>query len=145
MKYHFKIHKAKKGYWAECLELKGCVTQADLMIELRASMKEALNLWLDEPDHNDFMPPFPQKRTLSKNVVAVDVDPRIALAITLRHLRHSKHLTQKQVAEALGMRNLYTYQRLESSKTANPELVTLSRLKAVFPELNLDDIVGSVR
>lgn len=142
MKYHFKIHKSKKGYWAECLELEGCVTQADSMIELRANMKEALNLWLDEPDQHDFMPPFPQKRALSKNVVAVDVDPRIALAITLRHLRQSKHLTQKQVAEAMGMRNLYTYQRLESSRTANPELITLARLKVVFPELNLNDIAG---
>jgi predicted RNase H-like HicB family nuclease len=29
MKYHFKIHREKAGFWAECLELDGCVTQAD--------------------------------------------------------------------------------------------------------------------
>ncbi len=27
MKYHFKIHKEGKGFWAECLELEGCITQ----------------------------------------------------------------------------------------------------------------------
>ena len=34
MKYHFKIHKEKGGFWAECLELVGCSTQADTKDEL---------------------------------------------------------------------------------------------------------------
>ena len=29
MKYHFKVHKGGKGYWAECIELVGCITEAD--------------------------------------------------------------------------------------------------------------------
>ncbi len=29
MKYHFLIHKNKDGIWAECLELKGCITQSE--------------------------------------------------------------------------------------------------------------------
>lgn len=45
--YHFKIHKEDHGYWAQCIELPGCVTQGDSMKELRTNMQEALNLYLD--------------------------------------------------------------------------------------------------
>ena len=40
MFYNFKIHKEKKGFWAECLELKGCVTQADTYHALLKNMEE---------------------------------------------------------------------------------------------------------
>lgn len=49
MKYHFKIHKEGKGYWAQCIELEGCITQADSRKELKKRMQEALNLYIDEP------------------------------------------------------------------------------------------------
>lgn len=51
-------------------------------------------------------------------------------------------MTQKEAARLLGMKNIYSYQRLESGKTANPELLTLVRIKQVFPEIDLDDVVG---
>ena len=49
MKYHFKVHKEKKGFWAQCIELAGCVTEADSMEELQKNMQEALNLYVEEP------------------------------------------------------------------------------------------------
>jgi len=54
-KFNFKIHKEKDGYSAQCIELPGCVTQADTMKELRKNMKEALNLILEDeiPDLKD--------------------------------------------------------------------------------------------
>jgi antitoxin HicB len=42
MKYHFKIHKEGKGFWAECIELSGCFTEADSKEELRKNMHEIL-------------------------------------------------------------------------------------------------------
>ena len=39
-----------------------------------------------------------------------------------------------------GMNNIYSYQRLESPKKANPSLLTLNKIKKIFPELNLDMI-----
>jgi antitoxin HicB len=51
-------------------------------------------------------------------------------------------MNQKEAARLLGMKNIYSYQRLESGKTANPELLTLVRIKQVFPEIDLDDVVG---
>ncbi len=46
--------------------------------------------------------------------------------------RIRNHLTQSQVAKRLGFKNLYSYQRLESSKTANPSLLTIALLKSIF-------------
>lgn len=51
-------------------------------------------------------------------------------------------MTQREAAKLLGMKNIYSYQRLESGKTANPELLTLVKIKKVFPEIDLDDVVG---
>ncbi len=50
MKYHFKICKEKKGFSAQCMELKGCITEGDSLKELFKNMKEALNLYIQEPE-----------------------------------------------------------------------------------------------
>ena len=47
MKYHFKVHKEEKGFWAECIELEGCCTQGDSKEELIENMKDALSIYLD--------------------------------------------------------------------------------------------------
>jgi len=142
MKYHFKIHKEKKGFWAECLELNGCVTQGSSMEALHKNMEEALNLYLDEPEDSKVVLPLPKKKCGGWNVVQVSVDPNIAFAFYLRQLRLKEKLTQQQVAKKLGIKNIYSYQRLESSSTANPALSTLERLKKIFPQLRIDEILA---
>ena len=47
-------------------------------------------------------------------------------------------MSQKEVANMIGLKNIYSYQRLESPKSANPALVTIAKIKQVFPELKLD-------
>ena len=54
MKYRFKIHSEEKGYWAECIELKGCITQGDSLEELHQNIREALQLYLEEPEGPQF-------------------------------------------------------------------------------------------
>ncbi len=49
MKYHFRIHE-ENGFWAECIELSGCFTQADTIEELYDNMYEALKLYLEETE-----------------------------------------------------------------------------------------------
>ena len=44
----FKIHKEDNGYWAECIGLEGCDTQADTLEELNSNIKEALSLYWEE-------------------------------------------------------------------------------------------------
>ena len=141
MKYHFKVHKEKKGYWADCIELEGCQTQADSLVQLQSNMEKALNLFLEEPEDSKTTFPFPKKVAKGSNIVSIPVNPRVAFAFYLRSLRLKYKLTQKEAAKRLGMLRVYSYQRLESSKTANPELNTLAKLKSVFPEFNLQMII----
>ena len=138
MKYHFKIHHDGEGYWSECVELKGCVSQGKTRDELLHNLQEALNLYLDEPEDSRVIFPLPRRRVAGRNIITMPVDPHIALAFLVRRERLQRKWTQKQTAEQLGM-PLYSYQRLESSTTANPEWKTLIRLCTVFPTLRLSD------
>lgn len=137
MKYHFKIHKEGSGYWGECLELTGCVSQGKSLDDLEKNLKEALDLYLDEPEDSRVIFPMPKKTVRGKSVIDVEVDPQIALAFLLRTERLRKKWTQRVTAQHLGI-PLYSYQKLESSKTANPEWKTLIKLRRVFPQLNLN-------
>lgn len=136
MEYHFKMHKEDGGYWAECVELAGCVTQGDDLAELKKNMQEVLDLYLDEPEDSQVIFSLPRKRLLGRNIAKVTVDPQIALAMLVRTERIKNKLTQKEVASRLGV-PLYSYQRLEHSETANPEWKTLVKLLRLFPRLDL--------
>jgi antitoxin HicB len=142
MKYHFKYTKEGAMYWAKCVELDGCFTQGKTLDELKRNMREALNLHLDEPSNSktSFQPP--KKAVKGRNIIQVPVDPKIAFALRLRLSRAARGFTQKETAKRLGFKNLFSYQRLESSKTANPELMTLAKIKELFPEFDLDEVVG---
>jgi predicted RNase H-like HicB family nuclease/DNA-binding XRE family transcriptional regulator len=137
MKYHFKIHTEKKGFWAECLELEGCNTQADSREELYKNCAEALNLFLEEPADSKMVFPVPDDSLDSKrNVIKIPVEPEIALAVLLRNHRLNSRMTQKQAAEMLGMKNIYSYQRLE--KKSNPTLSIINKIHAIFPDITLN-------
>jgi len=140
MKYHFKIHKEGSGYCAESVELCGCRTEADSMEELKVNMHEALNLYLEEPDDSRMEIVLPQNGLKGRNIVEVAVEPNIAFAVYLKYLRKQRRLTQKQVAEKLNLKNLYSYQRLESGK-ANPTLETIVMVHSLFPEMDLGAIL----
>lgn len=143
MRYHFRIHREKKGFWAECVELEGCRTQAQSESKLSRNMQEVLNLFLSEPPTSKVVFPPPKKRVVGKNIVKVPVQPRVALAFSLRRSRLEQGLTQSQAAKKLGLSGLYSYQRLENSKTANPEFETIIRIKRAFPELDIDELLAA--
>jgi predicted RNase H-like HicB family nuclease len=45
------IHKAKEGgFWAEVPSLPGCLTQGETLDELKANLREAIELWLSVDD-----------------------------------------------------------------------------------------------
>jgi len=138
--YHFNVHEDEKGFWAECVELSGCVTQAESFDELEIQCKEALNLYLEEPKDSKMVFPLPNESLDSdKTLIKAEVDPEIALAVLLRFYRFNSKLTQKQMAEMLGMKNLYSYQRLE--KRSNPTLSIIKKIHTVFPEIRIEKIV----
>jgi len=142
MEYHFKVHRDKdQGFWAECLEIPSAKTQGDDKDLLKKNMEEVLNLVLDDPEQKESLPPFPRKIKKSKNIVKVKVDPRISFSLIIKRERLKKNLTQKEVADKLGLKNIYSYQRLESAKTSNPQLTTIDKLKKIFPNIKLEEVV----
>jgi predicted RNase H-like HicB family nuclease len=137
MNYHFVIHKEDTGYWAECCELGACLTQGETMEELYKSCEEALNLYLEEPNNSQIVFPLPDEALDNqKDLIKIMVEPEITLAVLLRNYRINANKTQKQVAEMLGMRNIYSYQRLE--KKSNPTLNIIKKIHTVFPEIKLN-------
>ncbi len=141
MKYHFKVHKEGKGYWAECIELKGCSTQGNSLAELQKNMRESLHLYLDEPESSKVIVPLPKPMARSKNIAEIQVDPHVAFATVLRRERLRRGMTQQKVAKELQV-GLYSYQRLESSRTANPRLATIVKLRKLFPTLPLEKVAS---
>lgn len=140
MRYHFKVHKEKEGFWAECIELPGCVTQAPTKEELDLNMQEALNLYLEEVEDYEYLAPLPKASIKeSRNVIEVPVDPSVALAFSIRYQRIKQGLTQREAADQLGMKAIYSYQRLE--KRCNPTLDLIYKLVLLFPALSLDKIL----
>jgi len=142
MKYHFRVTKEGEGYVAYCVELNGCQTQADTRKELIPNMKEALNLYLNEPADSKEIFPLPDNKIKGKNIVEIECAVKVAFAMLLRQARLGSKLSQKKVAEKMGYKNTFSYQKLEDSKTANPTLVTISKVKKVFPKLSLERILS---
>jgi predicted RNase H-like HicB family nuclease/DNA-binding XRE family transcriptional regulator len=138
MKYHFRIHKEDDGFWAQCIELIGCITQADSREELDSNMQEALNLFIEEPDSSQDVANLPDESIAPDfNIVEVSLDPAIAFSFLMRYYRIKLGMTQTEVAKKMGFHTLYSYQRLEAGK-CNPSLRMLARIKEVFPEFSID-------
>jgi predicted RNase H-like HicB family nuclease/DNA-binding XRE family transcriptional regulator len=137
MKYNFRVYDENTILWAECAELPGCNTQGKNLEELKQNAFDALNLYLDEPQESNLIFPLPKKGVRKgENSFEVQVEPQIAFSILLRHLRISRGLTQKAMAERLGIVNLYSYQRLE--KKANPTIGTIQKIKEALPEFPVE-------
>jgi predicted RNase H-like HicB family nuclease len=115
------MHNEKTGFWAECLELNGCITQADTQEDLYKNCEEALNLFLEEPNDSKIIFPLSDNSLDAKEDIKIQVEPEIALAVLLRNYRLNSNMTQKQIVEMLGMKSIYSYQRLE--KRSNPALI----------------------
>jgi antitoxin HicB len=142
MKYHFKVHKEAKYYWAQCLELEGCITQAKDLEELSDNMREALNLYVQESEDSKDLAALPDESIRkSKNIVEVALDPEIAFSFMVRYYRIKHGMTQKEAAKEMGFDTIYSYQRLEA-KRCNPSLKIISKIKKIFPDFSIDYAVS---
>ncbi len=138
MKYHFKVHKEGKHFWTQCIELEGCVTQAENMKTLLENMQEVLNLYVQEPEDSTDLAVLPDESIRkSKNIVEVALDPEIAFSFMVRYHRLKHGMTQKKAAKEMGFDTIYSYQRLEA-KRCNPSLKILSKVKKLFPDFSID-------
>ena len=138
MKYHFKVRKEGKFYWAQCVELEGCFTQATSIKNLQENMQIALNLYIQEPEDSQDLAVLPRKRLKkTRSIHEVPVDPAIAFAFMVRYHRIKNGITQNQAAKKMGFENMNSYQRLEG-KRCNPTLKMMQKVKSVFPEFSID-------
>ena len=142
MKYHFKVHKEGKYFWAQCIELEGCITQAKDMEELVDNMQEALNLYVQEPEDSKDLAALPDESIKkSKNLVEIALDPEVAFSFMVRYYRIKHGTTQKEAAKEMGFDTIYSYQRLEA-KRCNPSLKIISKIKKMFPDFSIDYAVS---
>ncbi len=138
MRYHFIIHREKKSLWAECVELKWCVTQSEdnSRESLRKNMEEALNLYLERLDQDEKII-LPERTIKKRNIEAVRVEPCTAFSLLLRHERNKKGLAPEDTARLLGFNDSKSYQKLETPG-ANPEFTILEKIMKVFPGFDLN-------
>lgn len=142
MKYHFKVHKEEKYFWAQCIELEGCITQAKDMEKLHERMHEALNFYIQEPEDSKELAALPDESIKkTKNVIEVALDPEVAFSFMMRYYRFKHGMTQQQAAKKMGFDTIYSYQRLEGKK-CNPSLKIISKIKKVFPDFSIDYAVS---
>ena len=90
---------------------------------------EALSLTLEEDYKLGFHLPRARKPKArpGERVVFVPIDIEVRVAYMLRELREQSGLTQKQVAQRLGV-TYQTYQRMERPGRSNLSLATLARV-----------------
>jgi len=61
---------------------------------------------------------------------------KVSFAITLKQERERQGLTQKEVAQRMGV-NWTAYQRIENPRKTNPTLAMIGKLQKVFGRLFL--------
>ncbi|MCB1136319.1 MAG: type II toxin-antitoxin system HicB family antitoxin [Chlamydiia bacterium] len=140
MRYHFKVTKEEDSrYSAECLELEGCRTEADSLEELHENMREALDLYIDEPSTQSYLAPLPNPAFAEADgVTTVRLDPKLAFALLLKHCRRKRKLTQEAMRDLMNVGATYSYQRLEDRPNASIEMI--DKVKSIYPDFPLEEV-----
>lgn len=127
MIYYAKISKeSDQTYLVEFPELKGCLTKGDTLKEALANAKEALDGWLASNCDRSLTIPDPKIRR-SSGFYPIEVDISVSFPIILRKIRNEKKLSQREVANKLGV-SQQAYARLETPFKSNPALLTVQKI-----------------
>ncbi len=118
------------GYFVRFLDLPGCVTEGETLEEAKTMAKEALTGWLESVYSRELHIPDATK-AMEDDVHYISPEPEIAIPIMIRKLRTDQGLSQKQIAEAIGIK-YQTYQRFENPNTFNATIKNLKRISKVF-------------
>lgn len=122
MVYYCNIEKNDDKYVVEFPDLPNVKTFGFSLEDAKRMAKEALEGTLEVD--LDFMLGIPEPKYTDG--YPIEINPRIAFALTLRKARGSK--TQQEIASALGM-TYQQYQRLENPKKTNPTISTIHKLE----------------
>jgi antitoxin HicB len=110
----------------------GQATQADTLPETREMARDLIDSYITLCLRQDEDPMDPQEALPEgEGWEWVYPSQRVALAWQIRCLRRDRGMTQKQVAEALGVAQ-ETYTRWENPEKMNAKIETLEKLARVF-------------
>ena len=128
--YPAHIWKEDNDTWSvEFPDLPGCFSSGESLAEAKEKAEEALNSYLESLDSRSLVIPEPQIR--GGDFYSITPSLKICFAITLKQEREKQGLTQKEVAERMGV-NWSAYQRIENPRKTNPTLSTIAKLQRVF-------------
>lgn len=138
MIYYVKVHKEKNGYWTEIPDLGVSGSEGATLKEALENSKEALEGVLESLFDRECNIPYPRVKK-GHHFYPIEVDDSIAIPIILRKSRLSQKLTQKQMAEKLGI-SYQAYQKLETLTKSNPTIKTLRKIAEAL-DLSLSDLL----
>ena len=129
--YSAHIWKDDNGTWSvEFPDLPGCYSSGVSLEEAQENAEVALNSYLECLDSRRLTIPEPTTRT-SDGFYMISPSLNVSFAITLKQEREKQGLTQKDVAERMGVK-WSAYQRIENPRKTNPTLATIAKLQKVF-------------
>jgi antitoxin HicB len=129
--YPAHIWREDNTTWSvEFPDLPGCFSSGSSLLEARKKAEEALDSYLESLDSRSVDIPEPLLRT-GEDVHMISPSLKVGFAITLKQERNKQGLTQKEVAERMGVK-WSAYQRIENPRKTNPTLSTIAKLQEVF-------------
>lgn len=136
IEYHLKVHKDGESFWGEFPDLVGCFTDGATREELTDNAREALTGWISSvvergSSLRDSSGKIPKPTFRARGSIPVSLPLAMGLALQLRWIRESKHLSQQEVARRLSI-SYQAYQRFENPARANPNLKTLEKLSNIY-------------
>ncbi|MDQ7825775.1 MAG: type II toxin-antitoxin system HicB family antitoxin [Candidatus Eremiobacteraeota bacterium] len=124
------------GFIVEFPDLPGCHTEGDTLEEAKAMAKEALTGWLESVYSRELKIPDPSD-IKGNGIYYVAPEPEIEIPIMIRKIRIDKGLSQKEIADAIGIK-YQTYQRFENPGKFNATVKNLKRIsRALGKELEI--------
>lgn len=144
IEYHLKVHKDGEAFWGEFPDLAGCFTDGATREELTDNAREALTGWITSVVERGSslrgLPKgslpgtsgkIPKPTFRARGSIPVSLPLAMGVALQLRWIRESKHLSQQEVAHRLSI-SYQAYQRFENPARANPNLKTLEKLSNIY-------------
>ena len=130
------IEEENGGYSLEFIDFPSCLTEGETKSQLIENAQDALSLVLGFRLEENREIPLPSNIE-DEDIILINPDYHIQIPLTLKFLRKSLKLTQKEVAEKLEV-SYQTYQKIERCKRF-PTIKTLEKVaNALGKELVID-------
>lgn len=124
MHYHAKLEREGRRWNAIFVDAPGCATFASSRAKALAAAKEAVEGWLEAHLLEGRAPAKPVG--VMPGTELIEINPQLAVAVTLRWARQDAGLTQAQLASRLGV-SQQQIAKLERPG-ANPSIATLRKV-----------------